>query len=48
MNYFKKFGKCKYDLNDKSELAQEINSHYEESKVPLFQTKIFFIVNFYH
>ena len=41
MNYFKKFGKCKYDLNDKSELAQEINSHYEESKVPLFQTKIY-------
>lgn len=40
MQYFKKFGKCKYNLNDKSELTQEINSHYQESNVPLFQTKI--------
>ena len=40
MQYFKKFGKCNYDISDKNELIRSIDTHYPESNLPLFQTRV--------
>ena len=41
MNFFKKFGKCPYNTNNREILFKEIGTHYLESVKPLFQTAIY-------